>query len=174
MKQAASAQPRLPSAGIGRRIAAMVYEALIVVAIGFLAGLAFVLTHAAIAGDPRVRLEGTARIALQVYLLIVVGAYFVLFWKRGHTLPMKTWRLRLVAADGGPVGTRAALARFAVAAISLIPALVGALELRQSPHSLVAWLALVPGALAVSWCLWDADRQSVYDRLAGTRLVRNA
>lgn len=173
MKQGGETAPALPSAGLGRRLAAMIYEALIVVAAGFLAGLAFVLVYAAIAGDVRVRVEGAARLMLQLYLLVVVGAYFVWFWRRGHTLPMKTWRLRLVARGGGPVDTRAALLRYACAAIALIPAFIGALELRQNTHSLLAWLALAPGCVAIAWCLWDADGQALYDRLAGTRLVRS-
>lgn len=171
---ASESDTRLPSAGLRRRVAAMVYESLIVVAIAFIAGLAFVLAYAGIAGDARVRIEGAGRVALQGYILAVVGAYFVWFWRRGHTLPMKTWRLRLVATDGGPVGTRAALVRYACAALALIPAFVGALELRQGVHSLVASLALLPAGIALAWCLWDADRQSLYDRLARTRLVRVA
>jgi uncharacterized RDD family membrane protein YckC len=167
-------EARLPSAGLRRRVAAMVYEALIVVAIAFLAGLAYVLAYAGIAGDARVRIEGAERIALQSYILAVVGGYFVWFWRRGHTLPMKTWRLRLVAKDGGPVGMRAALLRYACAALALTPALVAALELRQGPHSLGAWLALAPAAVALAWCLWDQDGQTLYDRIAGTRLVRIA
>jgi uncharacterized RDD family membrane protein YckC len=152
----------------------MVYEALIVVAVAFLAGLAFVLAHAAINGDPRVRVEGAARIALQAYLVVVLGVYFAWSWRRGQTLPMKTWRLRLVAAAGGPVGTRAALIRYACAAAVLVPAFVGALELRQHSHSVVAWLAVAPACLAIAWCVWDADGQSLYDRIARTRLVRIA
>lgn len=152
----------------------MAYEALMVLAVSFLAGLAFVLAHAAITGDARVRVEGAARIALQAYLVVVVGAYFAWFWRRGHTLPMKTWRLRLVAATGGPVGTRAALTRYACAAAVLIPAFVGALQLRQNPQAVSAWLALAPAGLAIAWCLWDGDGQSLYDRIAGTRLVRIA
>jgi uncharacterized RDD family membrane protein YckC len=173
MTEGGETVPALPSAGLGRRLASMVYEALIVVAVAFLAGLAFVFVYAAIAGDVHVRVEGTARLALQLYLLVVVGAYFVWFWRRGHTLPMKTWRLRLVASGGAPVGTRAALLRYACAAIALIPAFVGTLELRQNTHSLFAWLALAPGCVAIAWCLWDADGQALYDRLAGTRLVRS-
>jgi uncharacterized RDD family membrane protein YckC len=152
----------------------MVYEALIAVAVSFLAGLAFVLAYAAITGDARVRVEGTARVALQAYIVAVLGAYFVGFWRRGHTLPMKTWRLRLVATGGGPVGARVALLRYVCAAAALIPAFVGALELRQNTHSVLAWLALAPACIAVAWCLWDADGQSLYDRIAGTRLVRIA
>jgi uncharacterized RDD family membrane protein YckC len=150
----------------------MVYESLIVVAVAFLAGLAFVLAFAAVTGDARVRLEGAARLALQVYLVLVAGAYFLWFWRRGHTLPMKTWRLRLVARDGSPVGTRAALVRYVCAALALVPAFVGALELRQHAQSAITWLALVPAAVALAWCLWDEDGQALYDRIAGTRLVR--
>ncbi|MCX7892412.1 MAG: RDD family protein [Burkholderiales bacterium] len=174
MNGAGAAPASAPAATLRRRLAAMVYEALIVTAIAFLAGLSFVLAAAAVTADARVRLEGGARFALQLWVLAVLGAYFVWFWKRGQTVPMKTWKLRLVAADGGAVGTRAAVVRFAVAAALAVPALVGALELRQQPASAWAWAALLPAVAALAWCLRDPDRQSLYDRIARTRLVHAA
>ena len=61
---------------------------------------------------------------------------------------MKTWRLRLVTRDGGPLMLRHALARF-------VFALGGSLLL---------------GAGFV-WAVADRERQFLHDRLAGTRIV---
>src|SRR3546814_15958563 len=37
----------------------------------------------------------------QAVLFIAIGVYFILSWrKRGQTLPMKTWNIRLVSKDG--------------------------------------------------------------------------
>ena len=85
----------------------------------------------------------------QLYLLAIGGAYFVYCWSHGgQTLPMKTWRFRVVRADGAPLSTARALHRFALA--------------------LLGFLALGLGFL---WALVDRDRQFLHDRLAGTALV---
>jgi uncharacterized RDD family membrane protein YckC len=94
-------------------------------------------------------LIGPARLLFQAYLLLVAGAYFIWFWRRGgQTLAMKTWRLRLVDTRGGALTPRLALARFVLAALGT--------------------LCLGAGFL---WALVDRDRQFLHDRLAGTRIV---
>ncbi len=36
----------------------------------------------------------------------------------------------------------------------------------------VGWLvALVANAVAAAWCLWDKDRQCLWDKIVGTRVV---
>lgn len=154
----------LPAASVGRRIAAMLYEAVVVAAVIFIASLLF---HGAATG----RLVGASRLAFQIYLVAVLGLYFVWFWQRGQTLPMRAWRLRLVARDGGPVTPTRALARFLAAAAAIGTSFVAALYLREHPDAGAAWAAVVPGPLSVAWALADRDRQALYDRIAGTRLV---
>jgi uncharacterized RDD family membrane protein YckC len=159
-------------ATLRRRFAAMVYELLIVVAIAFLVGLVFVLAYATVSGTTgTLRIRGPARLLLQLCVLAALGAYFVWFWRLGRTLPMKTWDLQLQGRGGGQVTTGAALARFLVAAAVFVPLLVGVLELRQDRSALLGWAALVPCVIAVGWGLIDRDRQTLWDRIAGTRLV---
>jgi len=130
------------AAGIGRRLASLLYESLLAVAILFLAGLLFY-------GAANGRLAGPVRHVFQIYLLAVLGLYFVWCWYRGgQTLPMKTWKLRLVSADGGPVSASRATLRYLLACLS----------------------AALAGAGFV-WALFDRDRQYLHDRLAGTRIV---
>ena len=77
------------------------------------------------------------------------GTGFVAFWTRGgQTLPMKTWRIRLVRHDGAPVGVGRAVHRYLLAVLGLAAAGVG-----------------------FAWALVDRDRQFLHDRLAGTALV---
>jgi uncharacterized RDD family membrane protein YckC len=159
-------------ATLRRRLAAMVYELLIVVAIAFLVGLAFVLAYAAVTGESGpLRIRGPGRLLLQISVLAALGTYFVWFWQLGRTLPMKTWDLHLTRSDGRPVGATSALVRFLVAAAAFVPALVGMLELRQRPGALLGWAALLPLLAAVGWIAIDRDRQALWDRIAGTRLV---
>ena len=127
---------------MARRLASMLYESLLAFAIVFLSGFLFY-------GAANGRLAGPVRHFFQLYLLAVLGLYFVWCWHRGgQTLPMKTWKLRLVSADGGPVSVSRATLRYLLACLSA--ALAGA---------------------GFAWALFDRDRQFLHDRLAGTRIV---
>ncbi|TMG74712.1 MAG: RDD family protein [Betaproteobacteria bacterium] len=132
--------PRGPS--IGRRLLSVFYESLVVFAIIFFAGLAFY-------GAANGRLSGGTRHALQLYLFLVLGIYFVACWSRGgQTLPMQTWKLRLVRGENLPVGAGRALLRYAL-----------------------AWPSLLLLGGGFLWAFLDRDRQFLHDRLAGTRIV---
>jgi uncharacterized RDD family membrane protein YckC len=125
------------------RIAAMVYELLLVTAVLFVAALPFLY----LVGNAE---TGWLRHLFQIYLLGVLFAYFSAFWLRsGQTLAMKTWRIRLVNPDGARLTLRQAALRFLVALPGLLLAGIG------------FW-----------WALFDRDRQFLHDRIVGTRLVR--
>jgi hypothetical protein len=71
------------------------------------------------------------------------------FWTHGgQTLGMRTWRLRLVRADGGPITWHITAIRFGS-----------------------ALLALAPLGLGLWWALFDKDKRAWHDRLSGTRLI---
>lgn len=96
--------------GLARRLASMLYEAILLFAVAFFAGFAF---HFASRGAP---LEGVLRFAHQLLLVAVFAAYFLWSWLRGgQTLAMKAWRVRLVQVTPGR-----ALARFFLALV-LVP-----------------------------------------------------
>lgn len=130
--------------GITRRLASMLYESLLLVAVLFLAGFLFVgLTL----GSTSPLMRGV----FQIYLLGVVAAYFIWFWLRGgQTLAMKTWHLRLVRADGLPLTLRQAMLRFALAL----------------PSTLLG--------VGILWALFDREKQFLHDRLAGTKIILTA
>src|SRR3546814_15046497 len=79
-----------------RRFACMMYEAVLLFGVVFLAGYLFdTLTQS--------RHALMLRHARQAWLFLAIGAYFILCWRRkGQTLPMKTWNIRLVDRDGRP------------------------------------------------------------------------
>lgn len=130
-------------ASFGVRLAAMVYESLLVLAVLFIASLPFLY----VVGDAQ---SGWRHAAFQLYLVGVLFAYFAAFWRRsGQTLAMKTWRIRLVGPDGGRISLKQALQRY-----------------------LLAWVSLLPAGAGFWWALFDRDRQFLHDRLLGTRLVR--
>ena len=121
----------------------MCYEFLLLIAILFISGWAFLAVARAL--DPAL-----SRPLLQLCLLGVTITYFAYCWTHGgQTLPMKTWRVRLVARDGGAITLPTAIYRyvFALAGIGLC-------------------------GLGLAWAIFDRDRQFLHDRLAGTRIVR--
>jgi uncharacterized RDD family membrane protein YckC len=136
-----AAAPLAP-ASLRLRLFALVYEGILLFAVVFVASWLFI-------GLARDAQQGPLHLAFQVYLVSVCGAYFMYCWVRsGQTLPMKTWRMKLVMASGEPVTMRAAFLRYVVA----VPAtLLGA---------------------GILWALLDRDRQFLQDRIAGTRIVR--
>lgn len=132
-----------PTPGLARRLACMLYESLLLFAVGFAASWLYFFASGGRGA------EGAGRTLLQLFLLAVFAAYFLWCWLRGgQTLAMKAWRIRLVSGDGHRVTAPAALRRF-VLALVLVP-LAGA---------------------SVIWALFDRERQFLHDRLAGTRLV---
>lgn len=136
----ATAAPRAPA--LGRRLASGVYEILLLAALAMIATFPFL----AVFGDST---HGWRRHVLQGWVLVVAGAYFAWFWTRGgQTLPMKTWRIRLVRFDGERVGLWRAVHRYVIAVLG--------------------FFAL---GLGFWWALVDRDRQFLHDRLAGTALV---
>jgi uncharacterized RDD family membrane protein YckC len=142
MDSGALAPPGPTVPGIGRRVLSMLYESLIVFAVAFFAGLAFY-------GATHGRLSGNTRLVFQLYLFLVLGAYFIACWSRGgRTLPMQTWRLRVVRPDNLPIGVGRAALRY-----------------------VLAWPSLLLFGVGVFWAFFDRDRQFLHDRLAGTRVV---
>lgn len=137
-----SAAPGLRAPALARRLASAVYDVLLLAALVLVATFPFL----AVFGDST---AGWRRHVLQGWVLAVAGAYFVWFWTHGgQTLPMKTWRLKVVRADGRPVSAARALHRYALAVLGLFAAGLGFL-----------------------WALFDRDRQFLHDRLAGTAIV---
>jgi uncharacterized RDD family membrane protein YckC len=129
--------------GVVRRLASALYDLLLCVALVLIATFPWL----AIFGDS---IHGWRRHALQLWVLLVVGAYFVWFWTQGgQTLAMKTWHVRLVRArDGGRVGVWQGAHRF-----------------------LLAVLGTLAAGLGFWWAFLDRDGQFLHDRLAGTALA---
>lgn len=147
-----------------RRLASMVYESILLFGIVVIAGLIY-----AVLVEQRHALH--MRHGLQTTLLFAITGYFLWFWTHGgQTLPMKTWRMRLVTSDGRAVGLGRAIGRYLLAWLWFLPGLGIASALGAQ-----GWmLALIPAANAVLWAMTaylDPQRQFLHDRIAGTRIV---
>ncbi|MEQ1581614.1 MAG: RDD family protein [Steroidobacteraceae bacterium] len=137
-----------PAAGLLRRLGAMVYDALLVIAILMVATVLFL----PFTGGEAVSLEVAGPVLFyfyRVWLVVLIVGFFGLFWtRRGQTLGMAAWRLRLVRDDGRKFTWADALKRLAAACLS--------------------WL---PVGLGFLWMLVDDNRLAWHDRLTHTRVV---
>jgi uncharacterized RDD family membrane protein YckC len=110
------------------------------------------------------------RHALQAFLFLIFGIYFVWLWSRGQTLAMKTWNIRIVDVAGRAVSQPRALLRYVLSWLWLMPAL-GAVAPFSLPVGEI--VVVVLGWVAV-WAVlsrFHPERQFLHDALAGTRLI---
>jgi uncharacterized RDD family membrane protein YckC len=160
-----AAPGRLTTPGLARRLACFVYEGVLLFGVLMISGYLY-----SSLSQQRNALQG--RHGLQAFLFVVLGIYFVWFWSHGgQTVAMKAWHVRLVARDGTPVTQARALARYALAWLWFLPALVG-LWLAGAKGLGTIGAALAGGVLGYAALSWlDRERQFLHDRLCGTRLV---
>ena len=135
------------TAGVVRRLGAMLYDGLIVLALMFIVTALFLPFTAGEAITPRE--SGALERIYQAALVAVVVLFFGVFWTwRGQTIDMLAWRLRVQRPDGSALRWRDALLRLAGACVSL--AALG---------------------LGYFWIWIDRDRLAWHDRWSGTRVV---
>lgn len=148
-----------------RRMACWLYEGLLMFGVVFISGYLF-----STLSQTRNALDN--RHALQAFLFIIFGIYFVWFWAKGQTLAMKTWNIRLVDRQNTALTQKRALLRYCLSWLWFLPPLIAI-----SPFSLSGGEVTV---LMVGWVLvwavlsrFQADRQFWHDAWAGTRLVNS-
>lgn len=131
--------------GFWRRIICLLYEFLILLAIIFIASFIFHLVF-------RDTSASYFKPLYQLYLLFVMGYYFIWFWTHGgQTLAMQAWKIRIVTSEGQMLSNRKAIIRYLLA--------------------VTGTLFLGAGFL---WALIDREHLYLHDRLAGTRLIKIA
>jgi uncharacterized RDD family membrane protein YckC len=134
--------PDLKPCGLLRRMLAICYDSVVVLALLMLAGL---LALPLDTGGQQALLDP----GFTLYLLAVWYLYLAWSWRRaGMTLGMRAWRLRVVTGDGHPPGWGVCLLRFTVA-------LAGSAAL----------------GLGLLWALLDRQNRCWHDLASGTRLV---
>ena len=127
--------------GLLRRLAALIYDTLLLFAVLFAATVPAVIVTGGEAVGPN-------HPAFTAYLLAVSYLYFGWCWTRsGQTLGMRAWRMRVRTREGEPLGWGRSLVRFTAAMVSMGAAGIGLL-----------------------WVAFDRERLSLHDRLSATVL----
>jgi uncharacterized RDD family membrane protein YckC len=137
----------LPSASLLRRLAAMVYDGLLVLAVLMIVTACFL----PFTGGEAVTWERAPLLALSYWAALIgaILAYFGLPWtQRGQTLGMATWRLRVQRDDGFLLTWRDVAVRLGASVLSWLPAGLG-------------WV----------WALFERERRTWHDLLSRSRVV---
>jgi uncharacterized RDD family membrane protein YckC len=125
--------------------ACLLYELLTVIAIVFVSAGLFLW----IVGDAT---HGAKRLLLQIFLWLIVGAYFVWCWRQsGQTLAMQAWKIKLIGDDSQLLSLNIAILRYVLATLSVVLCGLGFL-----------------------WAIMDRQHLFLHDRLLKTRIVTNA
>lgn len=142
----------LPPPGLLRRLAAMLYDSLLVFAVAWTVTAVAVFLRRESVGEAAIRASGKAAVSglpLQIAIVIALAFFFGWFWTRtGQTLGMQAWRLRVQQPDGSPISWRQAVIRMGGAVLSMLCLGAG------------YW-----------WLLFDREKCAWHDRLSGTRVV---
>lgn len=129
------------NASLARRLGAMLYDGLLVIALMFMATIPFIAIRA---GEP----VESGSLAYQAAMLATAWAFFAGFWTyRGRTLGLQSWRLQVETMSGERPSLVTATIRFFAAILSILPL-----------------------GLGIWWQLFDKDGLAWHDRLSGTRL----
>ena len=135
--------------GLFRRLGAILYDGLLLLALWLVATALLLAVSGGQLANPDRPLW--LLYALRGSLLLVTFMFFAWFWTHGgQTLPMKTWRIRLISANGAYPTLRQSVIRY-----------------------IVALLGICAAGIGLFWALWDSEHQFLHDRIAGTRLVES-
>ena len=151
-QQSNDAAAHNPSAGLGRRLAAMLYDGFLVVAIWFLLGFILQIVFGGTGNelvDGEVQTDPLRSTLLFVLMMLSAWGFYAWFWTRsGQTLGMIAWRIRTESASGGLVSGPQTVKRW-----------------------LLAWPALILFGIGYLWLYLDPNGDALHDRLSGTRVV---
>lgn len=136
--------------GLARRLAAMVYDTLLLIAVSILYGFIALGINVLIQGAPaegqRASWGYAGPLVFSGWVAVLVF-FFCYFWHNaGQTLGMKTWRMKILNADGGLPSYKQCIIRCCCAPISLLCLGAG------------YW-----------WMYADAGRQTLHDKISNTR-----
>ena len=161
-------------AGLYRRLAALLYDLLLAIAIAFVATAAMLpLTHG------EAILNATQGLVGHLYHAIWLSAVFVYFgwcWTRsGQTLGMKALRIQLQTDAGARIGWIGAIVRYLLGLVIGLLAVLGIWYLSRTGSPLVLSAAVAMTALAIlnfAWIAFDGRGRSLQDLVGRVRIVR--
>src|SRR5688572_10154601 len=144
-------------AGLLRRLAALLYDLLLVIAIAF--AVTFAVLPLTRGEAILTATQGSLSHLYHAAWILVVYAYFGWCWTRsGQTLGLRAWRIRLQLQGGGRLGWPAALLRYLLGILLAWMAVAGAWYLAHPGSALGhagAVLLIAPLVANFGWIRFD-------------------
>lgn len=160
----------LKTPSLARRMACWLYEGMLVFGVVFVAGCIFFLAGSLFGTSSVTTSLMERNYALQAYLFVVLGIYFVWLWAKGQTLAMQTWGIVVVDRSGKPITQARALLRYLLSWLWFLPVLAAVAPFKlsgaESTVLIVGWVLV--------WAIlsrFHPQQQFWHDAFAGTRLV---
>lgn len=151
--------------GLARRLAAFLYEGLLLFGIVMLSGWLY-------GGLTQQRHALQGREGLQAFLFLVMAVYFVWFWSHGgQTVALKAWKLRVVRLDGQALTQARALVRYLLCWLWFLPSLAVVKLSGLTSGPAIATTAVVGVLTYAATSYLHPQRQFLHDALCGTRIV---
>ncbi|WP_153583100.1 RDD family protein [Caenimonas koreensis] len=154
-----------------RRLASLLYEALVVVAVILVVVALYSFFTVAF---PAMGLQRPALIAL---CFMALAGYFVYSWRHGQTLAMRAWRIRLADQFGNPPKLGQACLRFVLGWVWVVPPLAVVAAFHPYVNAFTSAITVSAVATAAWIIIWaylahlHPRKQFWHDALAGTRLI---
>ncbi|HEU4484043.1 MAG TPA: RDD family protein [Povalibacter sp.] len=164
-----------PMAGVFRRVAAAVYDCLPLFALTVIATFFFLpFLHGRVLVPREV---GALAYLYWLVQIVVIGGFYVYFWTRkGQTIGMLPWRLRLQTPEGALIDLRTAVLRISIGLALWLPFFVGYWEIwghwtNRTARMVAMCASLAPVVLCYLWIWIDRDGLAWHDRLTRTRVI---
>ena len=145
--------PLIKPAGLSRRLTSLTYDCFLLFAMTIAYGVLILSGQILVLGvedassyAPKALEQWSSMLGLYA----VLSSYFIISWrKKGQTLGMKSWRIKLETNEGDPPSPNQCLARCLLAPISL-----------------------VIGGVGFFWCLLPPNYSCLHDLITSTRVVQ--
>lgn len=161
-------------ASLPRRLAALVYDGLLLFAVTMVAGFLLVPFTSTIELNDPDSSQNIFNPFITIYYLVVYYLFFTWFWTHGgQTLGMRAWHIRLNTENGQMLNWKQALFRYLV---SLPMWFFWVIAIGKSTQGFViSFLEQLPNwmifSIATAWLIVDHLPNNWRDRLTGTHII---
>lgn len=157
------------SASLWRRLAAMVYDGLLMFAVLIVIGASMLPFTKGLGMNP-------ANLVFKVYVFTAIYFFLAWFWTHGgQTLGMRAWKIRLIQNNANNISWRAALVYYLVS-LPMWGFLIFAIVVNAGIYPTPAIIAHTPHSvligLAIIWFVFDHLPDNWRQKVAGLKMVQ--
>lgn len=168
--------PTIELAGVGVRLAAIVYDGLLIFALNAIVAVILVViatpSDVSNQNQTQVLSANFRHLVLFPAMMVMTWLFYGYFWrKNGQTLGMQTWRLKVIKADGQLLNWSDSAGR--CAATLILPSICGLVASFLSHGAGLFTMSVIFGFLANYFWAWVNRRGFAWhDQLSATLVIR--